>query len=273
MVEIGGVDGVTAVPEKVSAILPGARLAPDRLCLQCDTLVAHKAELVFGVEPICAAAPRRNRSAGDRLASRVPWSGFGRSRDTHPRKADVGSGLGTAQFCRPVPVRGWQPCESHPGLSRIIPVKTFVTMRVPPLRGFRKANVIYVEDFYRNFGYPFAAQTSGGSIQGMLDAIDLFQEIADSDTTLVPGHGTLITKKDLLPYRAMLVDIMAKVKTLREQGKSLEEVLAANLTDPYDETIQGDTQRSKDRFITEVYDEVKDFPPIVNGRRAMPIHP
>ena len=45
MVEIGGVDGVTAVPEKVSAILPGARLAPDRLCLQCDTLVAHKAEL------------------------------------------------------------------------------------------------------------------------------------------------------------------------------------------------------------------------------------
>ena len=45
MVEIGGVDGVTAVPEKASAILPGARLAPDRLCLQCDTLVTHKAEL------------------------------------------------------------------------------------------------------------------------------------------------------------------------------------------------------------------------------------
>ena len=71
---------------------------------------------VFGVEPICAAATRRNRSAGDRLASRVPWSGFGRSRDTQPRKADVGPGLGTAQFCRPVPVRGWQPCESHPGV-------------------------------------------------------------------------------------------------------------------------------------------------------------
>ena len=45
MVEIGGVDGVTAVLEKASAILPGARLAPDRLCLQCDTLVTHKAEL------------------------------------------------------------------------------------------------------------------------------------------------------------------------------------------------------------------------------------
>ena len=135
---------------------------------------------------------------------------------------------------------------------------------------FRNANVIYIEDFYRNFGYPFADQNNGGSLTGMLDAIDLFEQIAGPDTTLIPGHGTLIKKKDLQPYRAMLVDIMAKVKTLREQGKSLKEVLAANLTAPYDATTQGDTQQSKDRFITEAYDEVKDFPPVVDGKRTMP---
>jgi hypothetical protein len=28
--------------------------------------------------------------------------------------------------------------------------------------------------------------------------------------------------------------------------------------------------RAKDRFITEVYDEVKDFPPVANGERNMP---
>ncbi len=138
---------------------------------------------------------------------------------------------------------------------------------------FRNANVIYIEDFYRNFGYPFAAQTSGGSIRGMIEAIDLFQTIAGPDTWLVPGHGTLIRREDLLPYRAMLVDILAKVTALRDEGKSLEEVLAANLTAPYEETTQGDTQRSKDRFITAVYDEVGNFPPIVNGRRAMPARP
>jgi hypothetical protein len=60
------------------------------------------------------------------------------------------------------------------------------------------------------------------------------------------------------------------VKTLRDQGKSLNDVLAANLTAPYDKTTQGDTQQSKDRFITEVYDEVKDFPPVVDGKRTMP---
>src|SRR5215510_6506108 len=69
---------------------------------------------------------------------------------------------------------------------------------------FRNANVIYIEDFYRNFGYPFADQNNGGSIKGMLDAVDLFDTLAGPETTLVPGHGTLVKKQDLLPYRAML---------------------------------------------------------------------
>src|SRR3979490_3494642 len=107
----------------------------------------------------------------------------------------------------------------------------------------------------------------------MLDAVDLIENLAGSDTTLVPGHGTLVRKNDLLAYRAILVDILAKVKTMRDKGKSLKEVLAANLTAPYDKTTQGDTQQSKDRFITEVYDEVKDFPPVVDGKRTMPKHP
>ncbi len=138
---------------------------------------------------------------------------------------------------------------------------------------FRKANTIYIEDFYRNFGYPFADQTNGGSIKGMLDAIDLIDRIAGPDTTLIPGHGTLIKKDGLRAYRAMLVDIMARVKALRDQGRSLQDVLAANLTAPYDKTTQGDTQQSRNRFITEAYDEVKDFPPVVDGKRTMPRHP
>ena len=135
---------------------------------------------------------------------------------------------------------------------------------------FRNANAIYIEDFYRNFGYPFADQANGGSIKGMLEAVDLIMKLAGPDTTLIPGHGTLIKKNDLLPYRAMLVDIMARVADLRAQGKTLSEVLAANLTAPYDAHTDGDTPESTSRFITEVYDEVRDFPPVVDGKRAMP---
>src|SRR6476660_772121 len=136
---------------------------------------------------------------------------------------------------------------------------------------FRNANAIYIEDFYRNFGYPFADQANGGSIQGMLAAVDLFAKISGPDTWLVPGHGTLIKAKDLAPYRAMIVDLWGKVKAMRDQNKTLGDVLAANLTAPYDKTTLGDTQQSKDRFITEIYDEVSDFPPLVNGKRTMPV--
>jgi len=138
---------------------------------------------------------------------------------------------------------------------------------------FRKANVIYIEDFYRNFGYPFADQANGGSLKGMLDAVDLIEKLADANTTLIPGHGTLVKKPALLPYRAMVADILVKVKTLRDQGKSLKDVLAANLTAPYDKTTLGDTQQSKDRFITEAYDEVNALAPVVDGKRTMPQHP
>ena len=138
---------------------------------------------------------------------------------------------------------------------------------------FRNADAIYIEDFYRNFGYPFADQANGGSIAGMLEAIDLIEKLAGANTTLIPGHGTLVKKGDLRPYRAMLVEVMAKVKTLRGQGKSLQDVLAANLTAPYDKTTLGDTQQSKDRFITEAYDEAGGLPPVVDGKRTMPVHP
>ena len=122
---------------------------------------------------------------------------------------------------------------------------------------FQHANALYIGDFYRNFGYPFADQANGGSIRGMITAIDMIGKIAGADTTLITGHGTMVKKADLLPYRAMLVDILAKTRKLVDQGKSLDDVLAANLTAPYDATTQGDTPQSKARFITEVYDEVR----------------
>ena len=122
---------------------------------------------------------------------------------------------------------------------------------------FEHANAIYIGDFYRNFGYPFADQANGGSIRGMIVALDLIATIAGADTTLITGHGTMVKKPELLPYRAMILDILAKTKTLVDQGKSLADVLAANLTAPYDATTKGDTPQSKTRFITAVFNEVK----------------
>ena len=51
---------------------------------------------------------------------------------------------------------------------------------------FRKANVIYIEDFYRNFGYPFADQANGGSINGMVEAIDMMGSLSDDQHRVGP---------------------------------------------------------------------------------------
>ena len=91
----------------------------------------------------------------------------------------------------------------------------------------------------------------------MIVALDLIGKLAGPDTMLIAGHGTNIKKPELLPYRAMILDIMAKTKQLVDQGTTLEQVLAANLTAPYDATTKGDTPQSKTRFITEVFNEVK----------------
>jgi glyoxylase-like metal-dependent hydrolase (beta-lactamase superfamily II) len=197
----------------------------------------------------------------------------------HPpgRSADQPPGLDAAG----VPVSTYEYNAARPGQPAVTvhmngEVVDFIPMMPSHTAGdtivrFRNANAIYIEDFYRNFGYPFADQANGGSIQGMLAAVDLFAKISSPDTWLVPGHGTLIKAKDLAPYRAMIVDIWGKVKAMRDQNKTLADVLAANLTAPYDKTTLGDTQQSKDRFITEIYDEVRDFPPLVNGKRTMPV--
>ena len=137
---------------------------------------------------------------------------------------------------------------------------------------FRKANVIYIEDFYRNFGYPFADQANGGSIKGMLEAVDLIEKLAGPDTTLVPGHGTLVKKDDLLPYRAMLVDILAKVKTLRDQGKSLQGRAGREPDRAVRQDDAGRHAAEQGSLHHRGLRRSEGLPPVVDGKRTMPGH-
>jgi cyclase len=129
--------------------------------------------------------------------------------------------------------------------------------------GFENANAIMIGDYYRNFGYPFIDINNGGSLKGMLEALDFTMKIARADTRLIPGHGTIIKRGDLVPYRDMIFAIQGKVQQMIAQGKTREDVLAAHVTSPYDATVPGGLLpaagggTSADRFITEVYQELK----------------
>ena len=80
---------------------------------------------------------------------------------------------------------------------------------------------------------------------------------AGPNTRLIPGHGTYINRTDIIPYRDMILAVQQKVQQMIAQGKTLQDVLAAKVTAPYDEKVAGGTESSADRFITAVYRELK----------------
>ena len=138
----------------------------------------------------------------------------------------------------------------------LIPVRAAHTGGDTMIR-FENANAIMIGDFYRNYGYPYIDTNNGGSLKGALEALNATLEIAGPDTKLIPGHGTIINRKDLIPYRDMVLAVEVRVQQMIAQGKTREEVLAAKVTAPYDARVPGSTGASADRFVGMVYSELK----------------
>jgi len=128
---------------------------------------------------------------------------------------------------------------------------------------FVNADVIMIGDFYRNFGYPFIDTNNGGSLEGALEGLELTMKAAGPNTRLIPGHGTYINKTDIIPYRDMILGVQTRVQQLIAQGKTLQEVLAAKVTSPYDAKVPGGllpagtAGTSADRFVSMVYAQLK----------------
>ena len=144
----------------------------------------------------------------------------------------------------------------------LIPVRAAHTGGDTMVR-FVNADVIMIGDFYRNFGYPFIDTNNGGSLKGALEGLELTMTIAGPKTRLIPGHGTYINRTDIIPYRDMMLAVRTRVQQLIGQGKTLQDVLAAKVTSPFDSKVPGGllpagaAGTSADRFVSMVYSELK----------------
>jgi len=143
----------------------------------------------------------------------------------------------------------------------LIPVRAAHTGGDTMVR-FENADVIMIGDFYRNYGYPFIDTNNGGTLRGALEALDATMKAAGPNTKLIPGHGTIINRTDIVPYRDMILGVQAKVREMIAQGKSEKEVLAAKVTAPYDAKVPGGllpagAGTSADRFVSMVYSQLK----------------
>lgn len=96
------------------------------------------------------------------------------------------------------------------------------------------ANVVHMGDLYYAAGYPFIETGGGGTLAGLIAAVETVLSRTDDATVVVPGHGPPSTRAELVEYRDMLVAIGRRVRELVEQGRSLEEVLAAHPTAAFD---------------------------------------
>jgi cyclase len=96
------------------------------------------------------------------------------------------------------------------------------------------AHVTVVGDIFSNHFYPVIDLASGGSIDGMIRAVDRILAQTDAQTRIVPGHGPLATRAVLQEYRVMLVQVRQRVKDLIAAGKTMDEVVTAAPTKDFD---------------------------------------
>lgn len=117
---------------------------------------------------------------------------------------------------------------------------------------FRKSNVLHAGDTFWSAGYPFIDFSSGGSIRGTLAAVDAMLALSDEQTRVIPGHGPLATRADLVAYRQMLEETSSRVRDLKVHGRSVEEIVAAAPNSDYDATW-GKSYISGERYVRMIY--------------------
>ncbi len=92
---------------------------------------------------------------------------------------------------------------------------------------FRDLNIVHMGDTLFTGRLPFIDFASGGSIYGAIAAQEKVLELADEKTVIVPGHGKVGNKEDLIAARDLLVLIRDAIQPLVDQGLTAEEIMAA----------------------------------------------
>lgn len=105
---------------------------------------------------------------------------------------------------------------------------------------FQKSDVIATGDIFNMESYPVIDSARGGTINGVIDALNRVIDIAiperneEGGTMVVPGHGRIGDEYDVVVYRDMVTIIRDRVQALIDKGMTLEQVQAARVTLDFD---------------------------------------
>jgi len=116
-------------------------------------------------------------------------------------------------------------------------------------------DVLMTGDYFRSIQFPNIDRANGGSLDGMLEGLGITIGMAGPNTKIIPGHGPMVDRAAVIAHRDMILAIRAKVDALVQQGKTVDEVLAAKTTSDFDSIPNAST--TSERFVRQLYAELK----------------
>jgi cyclase len=129
---------------------------------------------------------------------------------------------------------------------------------------FRKSDVIATGDLFSTDRYPAVDAARGGSLAGVLDALNHLIDIAIPEynsmggTRVIPGHGRICNEIDLVEYRDAMTIIADRITQLVLEGKTLDQVKASGVSLDYDGLYGATTGPwTTDMFVEAAYREIK----------------
>ncbi len=123
---------------------------------------------------------------------------------------------------------------------------------------WRKGDVLHMGDtFFHRMSFPFIDLSSNGSIDGLIAAVNRALGLAGPNTRIIPGHGPMASRADLIAYRDMLVDVRTKVAAGIAAGRSLTQIQAAKPAARYG-MPSGFVK--PDNFVQAVYESLRNPP-------------
>jgi len=119
---------------------------------------------------------------------------------------------------------------------------------------FPKNNVVHMGDDFVRYGFPFIDVTSGGSVQGMIDAMEKATAQLPADVKVIPGHGALSNLDDVRAFTKMLKETSAVVQKAIDEKRTVEQMKAEKILAPWEKFSGGFI--NSDAFIETLYNSL-----------------
>ena len=129
---------------------------------------------------------------------------------------------------------------------------------------FRRSDVIAAGDVYTPDRFPMIDLARGGSVQGMLDALNRIIDITvprfnqQGGTLVVPGHGRISNESDVVEYRDMATIVRDRIQRMIDEKMTLDQVKAANPVLDYEGVYGRNTTWTTDMFLEAMYRDLSN---------------